>query len=170
MSKSYRVVWSKSQGAFVVASELAKGNGKGRSGRSVLVRGAEASSIGYEGPVSGRGGKASRAGGGAETAGIGAGHGLPVSRGQSRSLGRLYDQWFHRNLLRCGEPAGAQLFECSEQPDRQREHRGQRRRVAWFARNSNEPDGKQRHAQQQRDDRSLASRYRQSPVKRDLDR
>src|SRR5476651_717110 len=63
MSKSYRVVWSKSQGAFVVASELAKSNGKGRSGRSVLVRGAEASSFGYDGPVSGRGGKASRAGG-----------------------------------------------------------------------------------------------------------
>ncbi|HWX01124.1 autotransporter-associated beta strand repeat-containing protein, partial [Collimonas sp.] len=35
MSKSYRVVWSKSQGALVVVSELAKSNGKGSASQLV---------------------------------------------------------------------------------------------------------------------------------------
>lgn len=62
MSKIYRVVWSKSQGAFVVASELAKSSRKGRSGRSASVRGAGASPSGHDAPLNGSGDNVSSAG------------------------------------------------------------------------------------------------------------
>ncbi|MGV7246721.1 ESPR-type extended signal peptide-containing protein [Caballeronia sp. M23-90] len=56
MSKVYRVVWSKSQGAYVVTSELAKSNCKGPSARDVSVSGSgnlagEIRGIGFPKPM-----------------------------------------------------------------------------------------------------------------------
>lgn len=37
MNQTYRIIWSESQQAFVVASELARGKGKGSSRRKVVA-------------------------------------------------------------------------------------------------------------------------------------